>query len=167
MPESQAPLPIERLHSDEAASLFGLFAASQEIKSAMERLEKRIKLIPDALEDLSTVHAKLDTLLQRLLETIPTEKLLALKRNMQHMAFRVYMVKPVSVPRDVSLIDVDDLTTIIRSAHDFRCIACDSDCNRCDLGKALDRTMVQTRKKNESWSYVDIDKEYDEKDVVL
>ena len=166
MPDTKDQLPIERLHSEEVTGLYSLFAISQELINVRKRLEKRLRRIPNAWRDIAMLQTVTDKVLMRVLETMPTEKLAALRRNMKHMAYRIYLTKPLQIPEDECLINAHNLTTLLKSAHEYRCVACDNNCNTCDLGKTMDQIMVQTRKRGESWSWIDIDREYDDKDVI-
>ena len=99
-------------------------------------------------------------------EKIPLEKLLALQRNMKCMSYRIYLAKPVTLPKEDVIVKGEDLATLARYAHDYSCTACDKDCNKCELGAALDHTMIQSRGHNESWSWIDCDRDYEDKDVI-
>ena len=107
-----------------------------------------------------------EEVIDRILETIPLEKLLALQRNMKCMSYRIYLAKPVTLPKEDVIVKGEDLATLARYAHDYSCTACDKDCNKCELGAALDHTMIQSRGHNESWSWIDCDRDYEDKDVI-
>lgn len=167
MPEKKAcPPPISRLRADETNVLFALYASLQEIDNAKRDMEKRLRTIPGAWRDISLLRSVLSKLLDRIFETIPTEKLLSLHKNMKHMSYRIYFARPVTSDPDDVIVSGEDMEVLTRYAHDYGCTACDRDCNKCDLGKALDHTMIQTRGYNESWSWIDCERDYDDKDVM-
>ncbi len=147
----------QRLYQSEVNSLFALFALRQEVNDSKETLEKRLRSIPNGWRDLKMVLSVLDKLIDRIKGTIPEEKLGAIARNLTRMSWRVYMAKPVNVPPDEVVVAGPDLDTMIYYAHEANCVACDGNCDKCGLGKALDRLMIQTRKRGESWSYIDMD----------
>lgn len=163
--KARAPAPL-RLRSSETDALFALYASLQEIDHAKSEMEKRLRSIPGGWRDISLIRSVLSKLIDRILETVPLEKLVSLNRNMRHMTYRVYFAPPVTIPPDEVIVKGDDLAVLIRYAHSFSCTACDNDCNKCALGKALDHTMVQSRGCHESWSWIDCDREYEEKDVM-
>ena len=153
--EKKVRLPtIQRLRGTELESLYSLLASLKEIRNAREAMESRLRSIPNGLRDISMLWAVLSKLIDKLIETIPADKRLSLTRNARHMVYRVYAVKPVSLPHDMAFIATNDLSALAKAAHDYACTACDNDCNKCDLGKALDHIMVQCRARNESWSWI-------------
>ncbi len=164
--EKARSLAVTRLRADETSSLLALYASLQEIDTAKENMEKRLRTIPGGWRDISLVRTVLSKLIDRLLGTVPIEKLQSISRNMRCMTYRIHFVRPVTLPPDEAIVNGDDLETLIRCAHNFYCVACDKDCNKCNLGKALDHTMIQCRKHNESWSWIDCETDYDDEDVI-
>ena len=164
--DKKARAPTMRLRASETDSLFALYASLQEIDHAKGDMEKRIRSVPGGWRDISLIRAVLSKLIDRILETIPLEKLLALQRNMKCMSYRIYLAKPVTLPKEEVIVKGEDLATLARYAHDYSCTACDKDCNKCELGAALDHTMIQSRGHNESWSWIDCDRDYEDKDVI-
>ena len=155
-----------RLQIEETDSLCGIYAAFSELERAKKTLDKRLSMIPNGKRDLGLVRTTLYRLVERILATVPAEKLKSLRRNMAYMHYRVYPVKPVSPPEDETVVFASDLAVLTQYAHKYACIACDRDCNRCDLGKALDHTLVQCRGPNESWTWIDPTKAYTDNDVM-
>lgn len=165
--EKKARAPtVQRLRADETNDLFALYASLHEIDRAKQDMEKRLRSIPGGWRDVSLVRSVLSKLIDRILETVPTDKLLSLSRNMKCMSYRVYFARPVTLPHDQVIVDGDDLATLTRYAHEYSCTACDNDCNKCELGKALDHIMIQSRGHNESWSWIDCDRDYEDKDAM-
>ena len=165
--EKKARSPtITRLRADETDSVFALYACLQEIDKAKKSMEKRFRTIPGGWRDISMLRSVLSKLIDRILETVPSDKLVSLSKNMRYMSYRVYFVRPVTLPHDEVVVTGDDLATLTQYAHEYSCTACDKDCNKCELGKALDHVMIQCRKHNESWSWIDCTRDYDEKDAM-
>lgn len=164
--ESVRAPTVMRLRSDETNDLFALYASLHEIDRAKSSLEKRLRSIPGAWRDISLLRSVLSKLVDRILETVPPEKLVSISRNMRCMTYRVYLSRPVTIPHDEVLVDGEDLEVLTRYAHGYTCVGCDKDCNKCELGKALDHVMIQCRGYHESWSWIDCDRDYDDKDVM-
>ena len=165
--EKKARSPtITRLRADETDSVFALSACLQEIDKAKQSMEKRLKTIPGGWRDIALVRSVLSKLIDRILETVPSDKLVSLSKNMRYMSYRVFFARPVILPRDEVVVVGEDLEVLTRYAHEYSCLACDNDCNKCELGKALDHTMIQCRKHNESWSWIDCTKDYSERDAM-
>ncbi len=107
------------------------------------------------------VRTMLANLVQQIIRTIPAEKRLSLSRNMRNMYYKVYFVRPVNGtgPEEV-IVDEKDLYLLTDKAHAWNCALCEQDCNRCDLGRALDHVMTQCRGKKERWADIDIHDEW-------
>ena len=163
-PRAQA---TARLQIEETDSLCGIYAAFSELERAKKTLDKRLSMIPNGKRDLGLARSTILRLMEQILATVPADKLLSLRRNMRQMRYRVYPVPPVSTPEDETIMSASDLAILTQYAHKYACIACDKDCNQCELGKALDRTLVQCRGPNESWTWIDPTKDYTDNDVML
>ena len=146
---------VQRLRGAELESLFALLAGMKEIQAAKESMENRFRSIPGGYRDISMIYAVLSKLIDKLLETVPDDKRQSLRRNAKYMVYRVYPAKPVSLPGDEAVVYAKDLSVLAKTAHDYACTACDNDCNKCEIGQALDRIMVQCRARKESWSDID------------
>ena len=84
---------------------------------------------------------------------------------MRNMIYKVYFARPVngSGPDEV-IVGENDLYTLIEKAHSWNCMLCENDCNKCDLGQALDHVMIQSRGRKERWADIDMHSEWtDEK----
>ena len=149
-----------RLRSDETESMFALFAGLQELEKAMASMERRLRSIPNGWRDIRMLWSVQTKLIDKLMLTVPPEKLSSLKRNLRHMCYRIYMYHPVDVPDDEVVVADDDLKALTEYAHGYACLACENNCNTCKLGKALDHVMIQTRKYDERWSWIDCETDY-------
>lgn len=156
-----------RLRASETNALFTLYASLQEIDHAKDEMEKRLRAIPYGWRDISLIRSVLSKLIDQILETVPIEKLVSLSRNMRCMSYRVYFAPPVTAPPpDEVIVKAEDLAALAKYAHECTCIACDKNCNKCELGAALDHTLIQSRRRNESWSWIDCDQDYEDKDAI-
>ena len=163
--KTRAPTLL-RLRAAETTVLFAFYASLHEIDRAKKEMEKRIRLIPNGWRDINLIQSVLTRLVDQIRKTIPPDKLSSLDRNGKRMTYRVHFTPPVTLPPDELIIKGDDLDTLVRYAHDYSCTACDKDCNKCTLGKALDHTMIQCRGRNESWSWIDCGQDYEEKNAI-
>ena len=165
-PRAPSSTTTMRLLTEESDSLCGIYAAFSELERAKATLDRRLSLIPNGKRDLGLARSTLLRLMEKILATVPVEKLTSLKRNMRYMHYRVYPVKPVSVPENETVVHSSDLSVLAQYAHQYACVGCDKDCNHCELGKALDNTLVQCRGFNESWTWIDPTKDYTDFDVM-
>lgn len=156
--KARAPT-ITRLHSAEVNGMYMLYAAWHDFSQIKQMLEKRLRTIPGGWRDFSLVVSVMSKLIDKLLQTIPQDKLISMSRNMKHMSYRVYLVRPVTPPEDEIVVDADDLAALAKYSHQYACLACNGNCDKCSLGKALDHTMVQSRERGESWAWISCDTE--------
>ena len=171
MPSTQTQQPrapaTARLRAEESDSLCGIYAAFSELERAKGTLDKRLDLVPNGKRDLGLAKATLLRLMERIMKTVPPDKLMSLRRNMKYMRYRVYPVPPAAMPEDETIMSASDLAVLTRYAHKYACVACDRDCNQCELGKALDHTLVQCRGPKESWTWIDPTKDYTDNDAMM
>lgn len=164
----KGPLPVIRARSDEVESLFALFAIQQELETAESRMEKRIRAIPNALRDIRMVRSVMDKLCANLIGTFPPEKCESILKNVSHMAYEVRFNKFIGSKPDPAwaMISIKDLDAIAKRAHSYHCFACDKKCSACELGKAFDHIMIQSRRRDESWEDIDFNLEHADGEVV-
>ena len=144
-----------RLRAEEMDDLFALHASLDQFARARADMEKRLKLIPNGKRDMAMIMAVLDKLIDKIMKTIPPEKHSTLKRNMRRMCYQIYLAHPAVRHPEEIILSGPDLEVLTRYSHGYACLGCDKDCNKCELGKALDHVMIQCRRHNESWSLID------------
>ena len=144
-----------RLRAEEVDDLFALHACLDQFDRARADMEKRPNLIPNGKRDMAMITAVLDKLIDKIMDTIPPEKRDSLKRNMRRMCYQIYLAHPAVRHPEEIILTGPDLEVLTRYSHSYACLGCDKDCNKCELGKALDHAMIQCRRHNESWSLID------------
>lgn len=153
-------LPSIRARAEEIESIFALFAIAQELETAEARMEKRIHAIPHGLRDLRMVRTVVSRLCTDLIGTLPAEKYDSVMANARHMAYSVRFNQCAELPTENghnwTLVQGDDLEALISAVHDHVCFACDKHCGSCRIGKAFDRIMIQSRRRDESWEFIDM-----------
>lgn len=156
--------PTIHARKAEIEEIFAFFAVLQEIGKAKTDMRTRLKAVTNGWRDIRMIETVLTNLIDRLLVTLPGEKLLSIKRVLPHMSYRIYFNRSVVShdDDDATVISMDDLDELVKAAHGYRCVCCDENCNRCALGKALDHVLVRHRGRDESWSYLSIGSEGEE-----
>lgn len=154
-------IPVMRTSGADFDAVLGLYASIAELTAVAKVMERRIRSVPGGWRDFRLAQAKLDKLSDDLMLTIPPEKL----RNLSKMAHRVrfHMTLGPQATNTVSsndtVIGFDDLDILIEAARD-RCRMCAEwtrgKCDRCPLGKVMDRVLRYDR-KGESWDSVNDD----------
>lgn len=150
-------MQTRRMTHEEIDHTLCLFAAMNTLHKILgkDRMESRIRFIPNGWRDANMVYKRLKWLCDQLMETIPDEKRQALEAQMGAMKYKVYTHPDAVPPKDHFMIRNDNYETLAIAAHE-QCMLCDHSerCKSCQLGKALDAHLPFTRTK--SWAYIDL-----------
>ena len=149
---------IIRSNSHDINWLFALGAAVRTLDKAREELGDRID-VSGQRETAERLYTEIDDMFHSLLLTYPPEKYPSILRQMQSIFYRIDTVRPVNADKAHTLMDVDDLSVLIKFAHRMNCQICSHPTwcgSRCDLGKTFDRCCPEHRGKKESWSEIDV-----------
>lgn len=156
--EIRKQLPIIRANKDHIESLFGLFAAVSEFEKAYSTMPNRFAVIPNGNRNIKMMMAVLDNTVQDLCCTLPTEKLVSIKRMLPHMHYKVHFGATVSqIGKDECIIQSQDLDVITQYAHEQCKFCVDQNCRKCKLGKVFDRIYTHDRGDDGSWAYVNLE----------
>lgn len=158
--EIRQQLPIIRANKDHIEAIFGLFAAVSEFEKAYTIMPARFAAIPHGKRNIKMMMAVLDDLVQDLCCTLPTEKLVSIKRMLPHMRYKVHFGATVSqIGKDECIIQSPDLDILARNAHEQCKLCIDQNCRKCKLGKVFDRVYTHDRGDDGSWAYVSFEEE--------
>ena len=149
---------IIRSNSHDTKWFFALCAAVRTLELIGDQLASRVDILGER-NALSEVHGEVLRITNAILDTFPHEKHPAMERQMQSIYYRIDVSRPVNGSKANTLMDVDDLGTLMKYAHKMNCQICShpSWCgSRCDLGKVFDRCCPESRGKKESWAFIDI-----------
>lgn len=153
---SEQQLPTVRMRQGEMDELFAMFAVLQEMDKCKTDMRQRLKAIPNGLRDLRLVETTLMRLLQNMLKTVPTEKLLSIRRMLPNMKYKVYYYGNMGAKENnETAIDVRMLHQMCVLIHDYYCLCCEHDCDRCKygIGKIFDNIFKEDRET--SWADCD------------
>lgn len=150
-------IPIMRTNGRDFDTILGVWASLSELTEAGTKIEKRIRSIPNGWRDYRCVIAKLEKLADDLIQTIPKEKLPNLQRMVRRIKFKMVVgPQACSTNKDETVVGIDDLDKLVTAARE-RCTFCTDwtrgKCDRCELGKVLDRVLRYDRNGN-SWDSV-------------
>ena len=126
----------------EYQAIRALFGTQNSLIFAQKDLEQRLKVVPEGWRDFRLVYSVLEKLLTRLLRTVPSQKLLSMKRELKDTYCEV-KVKGAVGPLDGDLLRVvpqKDLETVVNAAMQMNCFACD----RCDYKKCALYQAIQS-----------------------
>lgn len=154
-------IPVMRTNGRDFDAILGLYAAISEVEAVGKAIEKRVRSIPGGWRDLRLAQTKMEALGGQLMQTIPPEKLRNLKRMVPQVRFRIVLGRQATnaIKGDETIIGFDDLDVLIQAARD-RCKMCADwsrgKCDRCQLGKVMDRVLRYDRKGND-WDTINDD----------
>ena len=124
----------------EYQAIRALFGTQNSLIFAQKDLEQRLKVVPDGWRDFRLVYSVLEKLLTRLLKTVPSQKLLTMKRELENTYCEVKMKGAVG-PVEGDLLRVvrqEDLEKIVDSAMEMNCYMCERcDYKKCPLYQAI------------------------------
>lgn len=152
---------IIRSNSHDTKWWFALTAAARTMDLIREHLGDRLKII-NGMDTAGRLYDESEQLVADLLSTYPPEKHEAMLRQLQHVYFHIDVGRPVLKETANTIIDVDQLGTLIDFAHANSCRLCSHPTwcgSRCELGKVFDRILPETRGKKESWLDIDVTKD--------
>ena len=159
-PEYLKGVPEQRVRECELHDLFKLYASWDAVEKVQEDsfFVKRVKSIPNGWRDLRMLRAILEKLVNAIMWTIPAEKVEGVARTVTRMRYSVTQGKAVTRPNEnkEQIVSARELDALIKAAHENKCRLCDENCNRCELGKALDN-LVAIDRNGGSWSMIDIE----------
>ena len=149
--------PVIRSNAHDTQWLFGFDASVRTLDCYQEEGKNRLEAI-GAAEELASIRQRLRIICERLSLTFPQEKLAAIQRQLPYLYYRIDVGRPMDSKTN-TIMDVDELGTIIEYAHKMNCQICPhpSYCgSRCQLGKVFDHILPEQRDRKESWADIDI-----------
>lgn len=157
---SDKKLPTIRANSRELDQIFTMFAAAQELEHAEQKMERRVRAIPNGWRNLRLCRTLLDQLVMDLVGTLQQEKVAAMKRMLPRMKFKVVCgPNATKTQDDEAILSMKDLDVLVHYAHEANCMMClEANCRACKLGKTLDGVLTKDRNGG-SWATIDIDVE--------
>ncbi len=145
----------ERVTADELNAIFILIATVNCFPEIQGKLSKRISSAKGTKRQIRLAEVMVHKVLDALLDTIPIEKLLSVKRMLPRLRHRIFFNGDAGISQKECLpIPAVMVDTLANKAHEA-CLFCTNDCNKCELGNAFDSIMAHTRRHNESWAYID------------
>ena len=103
-------------------------------------------------EMLETICIQLDHCSEKMIETYPAEKQPTMQNLRESLCIEL-TAKYKAVGVGYTSCRTDTFDTLVKEAHENCKICIKPDkCNKCDLGKALDRCTPEERNKGESWA---------------
>lgn len=158
-PERLKGVPYTRLRGDELLDLCRLYAAWDAVEKILsdDYFVGRLRTIPGGYRDLRMIRTKLENAVNDLMHTIPREKVVGVSNAVRRMRFSVAQGPVASRDKhaDEQIVNAAWIKALVEAAHDWKCIVCQSDCNRCELGRALDNIISEDRDKRR-WSDIDL-----------
>lgn len=158
----QKPIPEMRARQEEIDGIVYMMCSLTKFRQAEKTMEKRLKSVPNAYRNLRLVNSLLDKLINDMKMTLPEKKRQTLKAMEPDIRYKITYNRQVGKSEEpVSGIYTQDLDLLCAVAHDAVCKMCDSNCDKCALGKCFDRMIGTNRDKGESYTFIDMDNGFD------
>lgn len=110
----------------EYQGLRSLFGSKNSLEINWTELTKRVKSIPNGYRDLRMLMSVTDKLLYKILETIPTERLKTIKKELDLTYCKVELASPMTkIDSAMVVVDEGPLYRLISEAVKYHCIGCD------------------------------------------
>lgn len=156
--EKYAGIPITRARQSEIDYLVYMMCSLSKFTEDADQVEKRIKSIPNGWRDMRMIISVLQSLVEKMLRTLPMEKRETLYRLVPDIRYTISYHKRVGrADEPISGIYTKDLDILCWATHEYLCKLCDGKCQQCDIGKAFDRMIGTDREENESYSFKELE----------
>lgn len=110
----------------EYAALRSLFGAKNALVQNYKEIEDRVRLIPNGWRDLNMIMKVLDKLVLALLRTVPTEKLIAIKRELECTYCELKVRNSLTtLPDSCTYVPEGALMNIVNELAEIKCFGCD------------------------------------------
>lgn len=147
---------VERIKGYENQGLKWLYAFDSCLKlDCMDKLEKRLKSIPNGWRDARMIQSVLGRLIDRLTDTIPPEQRIAILTNLTKQEIRIGATSVASA-KDFTLVPLESAYVLVDAAMDSVCDFCSKtvmEARKCELRKALDAFTTLDREEIQGCRY--------------
>lgn len=129
----------QRLPAQGREAVIWLYAIYEALKHYDDCIASTSRRVKNGYRDYRLIRATLDRLLTALLDTIPIDQLMTIKRHLSSSEVRVRTVSAGSSFDGCNwVISHDDLCRLTNMAIENTCFVCDGHKNGCELRKILD-----------------------------
>ena len=132
-----------RLTASDREALIRLNIAYEILETEGEHLVRRFRAIPGGLRDLGMLKAKINKLMERVIDTIPDDQLMTYVRSLKMASYTIGIKKPGTMGRDEKnygmWLSYEIINALLVGCHDH-CLMCPADKaerRACGLRKAL------------------------------
>ena len=140
---STKDIPRTKMTYDEYTAYQELGALVGTIGGLSKRLEKRLRTVPGGWRDARMLDSVTASLMTRLCDTIPADKLLAIRREIEHTQVFIRTIPDYCArSRDgVTYVNEEALDRLVQRVMDFECHMCERnrvDAKRCQVRKDIE-----------------------------
>ena len=135
------------LSGREYAALQSLFAAISHFEELTPTLEARNRMVPGLSEDFAEVSGKLDTMLERILGTVPEAKLRHIKADLQNVRLYIKVEPPGLSSKSTlgfSYTPTKTLNALLGYLVEHECLLCSqspTEARKCWIRKVIDEAL--------------------------
>lgn len=133
----------KRINSRQREALMALHGSALLMETYARDFEALARRLPHGYRDLRLILTTMDRLATQLLDTIPVDQLLTIRRHLSMSAVRVTVNDYTGKRQDSWLLSRDDVATLATAAVE-RCLACDNATGQgCELHRLLRELPVE------------------------
>ena len=140
---------VKKLSGREYSAILSLFAAISHYEELFPMLSKRAEMVPGTDEMMKECSRMTGEIIDRILGTVPPEKLLQLKEDINHVKLYVRVEPPGCVPsissKSFSYIQTRTLNELLAHIVEHECMLCDKtaeEAKKCDVRRMIDTALV-------------------------
>ena len=130
-------------------ALRALFGVISGFASSLGYLEKRAKGVKNLWRDLRLVQAVAEKSLDRVLLTVPADKLMHIHKDLKNIKISIDVQRetptlPQKKEDTYCYVPEQSIDLLIQSTLEWQCFSCEKskrECKRCDIKKALDKIV--------------------------
>lgn len=138
-----------KLTGREYSAMLSLFSAVSHYKELFPFLRKRAAMVEGTEEMMDEAERVTDGIIDRLLSTIPPEKLMQMRADMKHVKLYIRVEPPGCVPSidmtSFSYVPTRTLNTLLCYVMEHECMLCDKtpvEARHCEFLKIFDNALV-------------------------
>ena len=142
-------MEVKNLSGKEYSAVLSLFAAVSHYAELYPWLRKRAEMVPGTVELMDSVQENSQDIIDRILSTIPQEKLYHMKMDLGHVKLYIKVEPPGCVPsKDMtgySYVPTKALNELLAYLVTHECIFCDktaTEARKCPYRGIIDKVLV-------------------------
>ena len=139
----------KKLSGREYSAILSLFSAVSHYTELYPMLRKRAEMVPGTTELMEQVSEGTSEVIDRILGTVPPEKLRQLQADIKHVKLYIKVEPPGCVPTidmtSYSYVPTKALNALLAHVMENECLVCDKtpeEARKCEYRRLIEKTLV-------------------------